>query len=141
MDTIEIRLLKYTFKLRRLSWLEEYSLKFEGRDARRVLLASALTEISGLKICSFEDAYKTIKILPSPILNRVFVIYKGGLPKPRNFTTLNLYCAPEPRDFQAQIAMEEEEIEREVDKKTQVPMDDIQKNILKMATPVEVQDV
>jgi hypothetical protein len=93
MNTVEVKLLKYKFTFRQLAWREEHAIKFEGKDARRVLLSSALHEISGLAVTSYEEAYRVIEALPVPILNRVFVMYKGGLPNNREFTTLNLYQA------------------------------------------------
>jgi hypothetical protein len=132
MDTIAVKLLKYNFTFRKLSWREEFSLKFDGRDARRVLLAKALHEVSGFPVESPTDAYRLIEALPTPILNRVFVIYKGGLPTPRDFTTLNLYQAPNPRSYSEQVAKEESERTAKVE----LQLDEVEKTILKNSRSV-----
>jgi hypothetical protein len=129
MNTVEVKLLKYKFTFRQLAWREEHAIKFEGKDARRVLLSSALHEISGLAVTSYKEAYRVIEALPVPILNRVFVMYKGGLPNSREFTTLNLYQAPSPRSYQEQLSREEAAKTLKVESK----LDEVEANILKEA--------
>ena len=129
MDTVEVKLLNYKFTFRKLNWREEHAIKFEGRDARRVLLSSALQDISGLIVTSPTEAYRVIEALPMPILNRVFVMYKGGFPSNREFTTLNLYQAPSPRSYQEQLAREE--AARALKVETQ--LNEVEANILKEA--------
>lgn len=128
MDTIDVKLLQYKFTFRKLNWREEFSLKFDGKDARRVILAHALHNISGFPVTSPDEAYRVIEALPVPILHRVFIIYKGGLPPPREFTTLNLYRAPNARSYSEQVAREEAEREAALHK--DVKIDDVEKNII-----------
>lgn len=115
METIEVILLNYRFLFKRLYWKGEFALQAEGRDERRVLLAAALTEVSGLKVESFDDAYRVLKALPTPILHRVFLIYKGKQPNTRQFTTRNLYKAPEPVAYGIRLSEEAETAERRAD--------------------------
>jgi hypothetical protein len=112
MNTVEVKLLKYTYHFKPLTWREEFTMKFDPKkDRLRTELAYALVEVSGLKITSLEDAWKVISPIPDPIINRVYMIYKGGLPEPRVFTTLGLYKAPEPSRFIKRI--EQADVERE----------------------------
>jgi hypothetical protein len=93
---IEISLLHYTFQFRRLAWREEFSIKFGKEDPRRVTLATALDNVSGLKINSVDEALKIFKSIPNAVLERAYIIYRYKLPKTRIFSTRDLYKAPEP---------------------------------------------
>jgi len=117
MDLIEVILLNYRFKFRRLFWKEEFGLKPGDRDARRVMLAAALVEVSGLKIKSFAEAWRVMcpEVLPTPILRRVFLIYKGKQPETREFATLNLYKAPEPSAYGERLEAQAEAVEKAAD--------------------------
>lgn len=117
MDLIEVILQNYRFKFRRLFWEEEFALKLEGRDPRRVVLASAMVEVSGLKIKDFDEAWKLVspETLPTPILIRVFLIYKGKQPENRIFSTHNLYRAPEPLPYERRVEEGQENLEKGVD--------------------------
>jgi hypothetical protein len=104
MDLIEVVLLNFRFKFRRLFWKEEFGLQSKqpkDRDSRRVVLAAALVEVSGLKIKNFDEAWRLLspEVLPTPIMHRVFLIYKGKQPETRLFATQNLYKAPEPSAY------------------------------------------
>jgi hypothetical protein len=116
METVEVKILKYTFRFRQLSWREELSLKPSKEDRRRVLLAQALDEVSGLKVTSPEEALKVMKALPESIIQRVFIVYRGSLQPPRVFTTTGLYRAPEPNRMAQQFEYEEEKREEIMDK-------------------------
>lgn len=111
MEPIDIKLLHYHFRFRQLNWREE-SNDSPGKDARRILLAKALDEVSGMKINSFEDAFKLIDALPTPILQRTFIVFKGALPPPRKFTTRNLYKAPDPSEYVNRVTVAEEQKEK-----------------------------
>jgi hypothetical protein len=115
MDLIEVILLNYRFKFRPLFWKEEFDLKPEGKDERRVLLATALVEVSGLKIKNFEEAYRVLNALPTSILHRVFLIYKGKQPETRVFTTYDLYKAPDTTAYGQQLTDEEVATDKAVD--------------------------
>lgn len=117
MDLIEVILLNYRFKFRRLFWQEEFGLqaKSKNRDARRVLLAAALQEVSGLKIKSFDNAWRLMEAIPTPIMYRVFLIYKGKQPETRMFATRNLYKAPAPTVYGQRLEESAEATERAAD--------------------------
>ena len=117
MDTVEVKILRYSFRFRPLAWREEYGLKFEpGKDRLRTFLAAALVEVSGVAVGSAEDAWRVVDALPDTIVRRTFVVYKGSLPPPRTFQTLGLYRAPEPSRLAARMERAEEETERAMDK-------------------------
>src|SRR5208282_5237265 len=100
---------------KRLRWKDEFALQVGGRDGRRVVLAAALLEVSGLKVGGFDEAYRVFEALSEPILHRVFLIYKGKQPDTRRFTTRNLYRAPEPAAYGTLIAEAEEATEKKSD--------------------------
>ena len=117
METVEVKILKYTFRFRHLPWREEFGIKFEQKDNRlRTVLAYALKEVSGFPISSLEDAKLVLAPIPLTIINRMFVIYKGSLPPPRTFSTMGLYRAPEPRKFTKKVMEAEEEREKTMDR-------------------------
>jgi hypothetical protein len=117
METVEVKLLKYTLRFRQLSWREELSLKFpEKEDRRCTLLAHALADVSGLKVTSPEDALKVMKTLPESVIHRVFIVYRGSFPPPRIFTTTGLFKAPEPNHVSRLFEEEEEKRDQTMDK-------------------------
>ncbi len=125
METVEVKILKYAFQFRQLSWREEAAIRLSKGDNRfRAILSHALVEVSGLKVGSPEDAMKVLKAIPSSVLQRVFVIYKGSLPNPRQFATTGLYKAPEPGKLVKRLAEVEQQrdqimdrVEREMEQK------------------------
>jgi hypothetical protein len=117
MNTVEIKLLKYAFRFRQLSWREEFKIKYDPKQDRiRTLLSHALEEISGLKVTSVDEATKVLTALPQSVINRVFILYKGETDEPRLFTTTGLYKAPEPHRFVKKYEEIEEKRERIMDK-------------------------
>jgi hypothetical protein len=141
MEQIEVILLNYRFLFNCIFWQDEFDLKMNGRDGRRVLLATALTEVSGLKISGFDDAYKILLALPTPILHRVFLIYKGKQPKTRLFTTINLYKAPEPTSYEKQLDANTEAVEEQADAVTKRMEQQFGKKELAEAAEVDRQIV
>src|SRR5271166_4912834 len=112
MDLIEVKLLDYIFRFKRMPWKEEFAIKFpKKKDQTRVYLAHALVEVSGLSIKSFEEATKVIDSLPTAISMRVFRIFKGQVPPNRKFSTAALYRAPEPANYN--VLTEEVQTERD----------------------------
>jgi hypothetical protein len=117
MPDVEIKILKYTFNFRRLSWREEFSMKFEPKENRLSnVLAHALVDVSGMRVGSVQDAKKLLKQIPTSIIDRMYIIYKGSQPEPKNFSTMGLYRAPEPRKFMGKITKEAEQREEVIDK-------------------------
>src|SRR5437899_2714325 len=65
MHLVEIRLNSFLYCFRRLTWTEEAKIKVaKGEDARVIILAHALHDISGLPVTSLEDALKVIRAIP-----------------------------------------------------------------------------
>ncbi len=117
MKSIEIKLLKYAFRFRQLTWREEFGIKYDPRkDRLRTILARALEDVSGLKVASLREAEKVMEAIPQSVVNRVFILYKGGTPEPRMFSTTGLYKAPEPSKFSKRYEEVEEKRERVMDK-------------------------
>jgi hypothetical protein len=112
MDNVEVKLLNYRFLFRPMSWREEFKADLGPKEDRlRTLLSLALVEVSGLKIGKPEDAMQILKAIPSTVIYRAFLIYKGSVPIPRLFKTMGLYKAPEPSKLVKKI--QEAEVERE----------------------------
>lgn len=117
MDTVEVKLLQYTFRFRKMTWREEFDMRYDKDEERlRVYLASALEEVSGLKIKSVKEAKRVLAPIPMTVIQRVFVIYKGSLEEPRKFTTIGLYKAPEPKQFSMKFEQFEKETEQVMDR-------------------------
>jgi hypothetical protein len=117
MKPIEIKILQYTFHFRPLSWREEFSIKFDKKESRlRTILACALLEVSGFPVKTKEEAGQVLAPIPTSIISRMFVIYKGSIPPPQAFSTMGLYRAPEPRKFTKKIMEAEEARERVMDR-------------------------
>jgi hypothetical protein len=109
MITLEFPLQQFNLKFKSLSWREEFAIDYsKGKDSRRVLLAAALAEVSGLQIQTFEEAHRILETLPSTVIGRVFVMYKGSLPPPRVFKITPVYKAPEPSSYLNRVIEDEE---------------------------------
>ena len=141
METIEVILLNYRFRFRRLYWKEEFELQAKGRDERRVLLAAALVEVSDFKVNNFDEAWRLMApdVLPTTILHRVFLIYKGKQPETRMFATRNLYKAPEPTVYGDRITEETSEVEQRADAAIQRMEQQFGKKELEEAAEVDRQ--
>jgi hypothetical protein len=117
MEPIEIKILQFAFRFRPLSWREEFAVKFPPRESRlRTILAHALTGVSGVPVGTTEEARRVLAPIPSSIIDRMFVIYKGSIPPSRAFSTMGLYRAPEPRKFSKRVMEAEEEREKAMDR-------------------------
>lgn len=100
MATVDIRLNRYQYRFRRLTYREEFGLDHDpALDARKLVLAAAMTEVSGLPIASRADATLILSTIPMPVLNRVWVLYRAAMEEDRFFSTTNLYRAPEPHEL------------------------------------------
>ena len=110
-DTVEVSLLRYKFRFRRLGWKEEVAI---GRDKSplRAILSRALCEVSGLLPSSLGEARRVMDAIPEAIATRVWKVYRGSLPPSRRFSTSGLYQAPEAAAY-AEHLMEEEPAEDE----------------------------
>ena len=109
MHTVDIPLNNYQYRFRKLSFEEEFALDVKpGDDGIKAALAAALIAVSGLTLRT-EDAQTVIHSLPDPVRNRLWVLYKAGLPEDRFFTTRGLYSAPEPAALASRIHRGEQE--------------------------------
>jgi hypothetical protein len=64
MHLVEIRLNSFLYRFRRLAWTEEAKIKIaNGEDARVIILAHTLQDISGLPVTSLEDAKRVIRAI------------------------------------------------------------------------------
>ncbi len=101
---VEIPLNNFKYRFRRLSWTEEARITpAPGEDARDVLLALALHDVSGLLIASFDEARKVIARIPNTLRSRIWVVYRGSIPPERYYHTEGLYRAPEYQAFHKQL--------------------------------------
>jgi len=117
MDTVEVKLLQYTFRFRRLSWREEFAIEFDNKENRlKTILAYALTDISGLKINTVDEARRVLATMPPSIIDRVFVIWQGSMPTARIFSTMGLWKAPEAAKYAKRVKLIEEEREQIMDR-------------------------
>ena len=116
-ETVEVRLLHYTFRFRAIKWQEHAAIKFDKKkDPQRVLLAHALLEVAGIKPKTIEESMRVMDAIPMAIVDRVFKIWRGSFPPARKFTTAKLYCAPEPTQYSTKLAVEEQEEDVQHDK-------------------------
>lgn len=108
-NLIEITLLRYRLKFKKLDWREETEARKEGNDSVKGILSYALHDVSGLAPDSSGEARKVIDAVPEAIISRVWKVYKGSMPPARRFSTANLYQAPAV-DAHADRVQEDEEI-------------------------------
>jgi hypothetical protein len=82
-----------------------------GRERRlleigKLVLTAALADVSGLGIKSRDQACDIPNALPQRVINRIWVLYKTGLPEKKFFLAKGLFRAPEPnlivREFEAE---------------------------------------
>jgi hypothetical protein len=110
IEQVEVKLLNYTFKFKRMRWREHAAIKFEkGKDPQRILLAHALLEVAGIKPKIFDESLRVMGAVPAAIVDRVFKIWRSSFPPARKFTTSKLYCAPEPLQYDRKIDIEGDE--------------------------------
>lgn len=118
-NLIPIKVGKYQFQFRKLTWCEEFNLpKSEAidKDRRRLILAKTLASVSGLKIASFGEAVPIIQAISRPVLDKVWIMYQGAIPGNKVFSVGPLYKAPEVIIYSKQIEVEEEDQEAAIDR-------------------------
>jgi hypothetical protein len=107
---VEVKLLKYTFRFKRLLWREEFAIRFPPKaNPQRVVLSHALLEVSGIKPKNYAEASKVLDAVPMAIVERVYRIWKGSFPAARRFTASRLYKAPEPNNYTKRLDESERE--------------------------------
>jgi hypothetical protein len=117
MPFVDIPLNNYTYRFRKLTYVEEFGLGVTGDVAlRRATLRKALVGVSGLEIQSPEDAAPIIEALPDPVIYRVWMLYQNGLPEEQFFSTRGLYRAPDPNEIIIRSAEADDRREQVVDK-------------------------
>jgi len=113
MEQVEVKLLNYTFRFKRMLWREDFAIKFPpNKDPQRVMLGAALLEVSGLKPKDIDEALRVMDAIPAAIVNRVFRICRGSFPPSRRYSVSKLYHAPAPVTYVRK--MEEEEDREDV---------------------------
>jgi hypothetical protein len=122
---VPIKLGKYRFSFRSLTWKDELQLeRNKKRDYRRVVLAQALEKIEVIAankeplevpFSTLEEAYKILDAIPITLVEKAFIVYKGGLPENKKFSAISLYQAPEPSDYNKRVVEQETELETEID--------------------------
>ena len=116
MDLVEVRLNSFLYHFRRLTWIEESTIKTpEAEDARTFHLARALHDVSGMPVTSTEDAVRIIRAIPRTLRRRIWVIYRGNLPPDRSFAMKGLFEAPEPQEYNKQLTVEAEATDKAFD--------------------------
>ncbi len=107
-EFVEVNLLKYIFKFKRMRWREEFAISVPPKASpQRIILAHALVEVSGIKPKTVSEAIQVMDSVPMAIVERVFRIWKGSFPPARYFTSSRLYKAPEPLAYARQQVEEE----------------------------------
>jgi hypothetical protein len=115
---IEVPLNSYRYHFRRLTWLEETRLSFSKiDDQRKVILAHAMVDISGMPVTP-EEAMQVLKHIPDALFWRIWIVYRGNLPQERYYTSGGLYEAPDPMAYQQRIYDDGEAVEAVVDAAT-----------------------
>lgn len=106
-EFVDVKLLRFDFRFRRMYWGEEITVKAgKSDDPVRMLLATALAEVSGIAPKSMEESKRVIMAIPEAILTRVWKVYRGSFPPARRFSTADLYQAPEPSVYMGGIIEE-----------------------------------
>ena len=62
------------------------------------------------------DAHKVLDAIPSAVIYRIFILYKGNLKTFRSFTTIGLWKAPEPSKLIKKVEEAEEERDHIMDR-------------------------
>ena len=119
MEFVEIPLNSFRYRFRRLPWHEELKIPFtKTEDQRLTFLAQALTSVSGFQIASAADAAKILTQLPPAIFWRIWILYRGGLPDDRYFSTQGLYKAPDQKAYIKRLYEDEQIVEEQADEAT-----------------------
>lgn len=88
----------------------------KGKNGQRTLLAHALIDISGVAIASTTEALRALDPIPTPLIQRMFIIYRGSLRQSAKFTAASLYKAPEPSSFAKRVNEQSGKLEDSMEK-------------------------
>jgi len=113
-DFIEIKILSYTFKFKRLTWEDYMSLAKDQEDFRRSILIKALVEVSG-KIMAPSESTSVIDTLPKSMKEKVYKIFIGSQDERRKFSAPLLWEAPSAIDHLNSLGKEEEQRDKVID--------------------------
>ena len=121
-EFVEVKLLSYTFKFKRLTWVDYFGLS-SVEDFRKKVLTVALTEVSG-KLLTPDEATTLISSLPPVIIEKVYTIFLGSLDDRRKFSSIDLPQGPDTKDFTHYLQEEGtkkgkimDEVERQIEMK------------------------
>lgn len=113
---IEIPILQYKFHLRPLTWLEEFSIVYpKGKNPQKVMLAYAMIDVSNVPVKTVEEGLRVLDPIPTPILSRMYKIYRGSLRPARKFEAAPLYKAPEPSSYSRRVRVQASEQEAQME--------------------------
>jgi hypothetical protein len=147
MAHVEIPLNTLTYRFRKLNWRKELWLSEQstgGEALIRLYLTHALVEVvaadgRSLPVDSLADATRIVTQFPSPILRRIWMLYRASLPATRFFSTKLLYRAPEPRLFVKTLVRDEATQEDRADAATRQMESKFSRADIKQAREVEQQ--
>jgi|SRR5208282_2175945 len=104
---IEIPIRKFKYHFRPLTWLEEFSVVYpKDKNPQKVMLAHALVDISGTPVPSVDEAHRMLAPLPTAVISRMFIVYRGNAQVSRKFESAPLYRAPEPSSYARRVKIQ-----------------------------------
>jgi len=114
---IEIPILNFKYHFRPLSWFDEFNITFpKGKNQRRILLAHALADVSDIPVENLDAALKVLDPIPTPLISRMFVVYRGNLRQSVKYAAAPLYKAPEPSAYAKRVREEGGDQEASMDR-------------------------
>jgi hypothetical protein len=112
---VEIPLNSYRYNFRRLTWREEVRLNFaKTDDQRKVIMARAMVDVSGLKVTP-ESAMQILNHIPDALFWRIWLLYRADLPRERYFSSGGLYTAPDPVAYRIKVFDDEKTLDHTTD--------------------------
>ncbi len=104
---IEIPILKHKYHFRPLTWLEEFSIVYpKGKNPQRVMLSHALVDISGVPVPNVDEGQRMLNPIPTAVVSRMFIVYRGSAQASRKFEAAPLYRAPEPSSYARRVKIQ-----------------------------------
>jgi hypothetical protein len=119
MSVVEIPLNSFVYRFRRLAWQQEMQIPLtDQEDQRKTLLSHALTDISGLRVNSVEEARKVLDQIPPALFWRIWILYRGNLPEDRYYTSKGLFDAPDLKTYNKRVFDDERQADSTADAAT-----------------------
>lgn len=111
---IELKILKDTYTFKKLHWLEELEITETGRDRQKALISRALLKVNELGLDK-TDAMKLLSSFPTPIFDRIYIIYRASMGDSATFKSVNITSAPDLVQAVEKIMFEDEEKDNVLD--------------------------